>query len=291
MSHRPHDSAPQRRNEPETRDAAPNAPRSDIQPAASESAGEILEGSVDALSHADMGVKSLEAQPRRLMPVTELPAHLVIYQREHFDIGTSLGFLTSNEHDFWRQPIDRTPADIFMGFGNNTVYDLALRRDAKALIIADRDPDVLRAHEYLYKPAALLARSPAEFLAILCGVHCQEDRNLDLVFHSLAQNRVHSEFSPWVRRERASFLKSVEERALAHPLLGEEHAHFLHHFHGWLADPSSGRESYVTVFDPYHYDEGTADAMELLFERYCPRFAIDNGASPSLVRDPRYSIV
>lgn len=234
---------------------------------------------------------TLSIEDLRILP---LPAKQVLYVRESIELGLSRGHLVSNESDFWKQPIDTRPADIFVGFGNNNVYDLAMRRNAKTMVIVDHDGEVLRAHEYLYKPLAMIARSPGEFISMLTGYPVPRhamDGPIDFVFAEIARSIV-SEHPIFPNPERMRYAHSVAERIGAHPALTGAHAEFVRNHLLWLAAPQQIRPSIEGVFSDFQLQEdGTAFMLGRLFARYSTLRLASEGAPPELVLSPNYSIL
>ncbi len=86
------------------------------------------------------------------------------------------GFPASNEYDWHLTPWDTSPTDMVIGFGSNSAWDIAARKRAKDLIIADHIAAPLIAQNYILRPILRLAQTPAEFLAVLAGAPLSEDR-------------------------------------------------------------------------------------------------------------------
>lgn len=96
-------------------------------------------------------------------------AGLLIYQGKHkYQSGTE--FLASNEFDWSKTPMDRSPTDVVVGFGTNSVWDIALRKQAKQMIIGDWSPWPLISQAFLISPLMRIAETPQEFLAMISGM-------------------------------------------------------------------------------------------------------------------------
>lgn len=96
-------------------------------------------------------------------------AGLLIYQGKHkYQSGTE--FLASNEFDWSKTPMDRSPTDVVVGFGTNSVWDIALRKNAKQMIIGDWSPWPLISQAFLISPLMRIAESPQEFLVMISGM-------------------------------------------------------------------------------------------------------------------------
>ncbi len=85
-------------------------------------------------------------------------------------------FFASNESDWYNTPWDEKPTDVMVGFGTNGSWDLAMRKNAKELVLADWESGPLVGQEFLQRPFILTARNPTEFLAMMAGVPLKESQ-------------------------------------------------------------------------------------------------------------------
>jgi hypothetical protein len=93
----------------------------------------------------------------------------MIYVGKHkFEPGTE--FLASNEFDWSRTPVDKTSTDLLIGFGTNSSWDLAMRKQAKHLVIGDWSPWPIIGQAYLIAPLIRLAKTPQEFILMISGI-------------------------------------------------------------------------------------------------------------------------
>lgn len=79
-------------------------------------------------------------------------------------------FLASNEFDWFQNLLEPVPTDIVIGFGTNSLWDLALNNNAKYIVIADWSPWPIIAHAFLLSPLLRLAESPQEFIYMINGM-------------------------------------------------------------------------------------------------------------------------
>ncbi len=88
---------------------------------------------------------------------------LILYHGSHvYRRGSE--FLASNEEAWSKTPIDQEKTDVLVGFGTNSAWDIAFRKRAEELIIADWSPWPVLAHAYFLAPLIRIAKSPQEFL-------------------------------------------------------------------------------------------------------------------------------
>lgn len=127
----------------------------------------------------------------------------LIYKGDH-DYQPGTEFLASNEFDWSKTPFDSNSTDVLVGFGTNSAWDIALRKKAKTLMIADWSPIPLIAQQYLVAPLIRISKSPAELIVMLAGMPAEEARNLTLSqAFNLAKNfdvKTFKEQSPTVHR-------------------------------------------------------------------------------------------
>ena len=218
-----------------------------------------------------------------------LPSGLLHHERTDFDFF-SLGFTASNEFDWFRAPMDRRPAEAFIILGNNSGWDAAMRRGAKALFVGDRDPVVIQAHQRLYEPLFKAARSPADFLSMLGGVELapsMDDAPLDDVFDAIERGR-----ADWESRTR--FAAAVERRLAGTPGVSAEQRAFVGRHLSWLARPKERRRyddpKYAGGFNAGYAYAGKDDPYPYFRDRYRPGPLRKAASDPALVDDPFFSV-
>ena len=140
-------------------------------------------------------------------------------------------FIFSNEFNLYSRDIDTRKAEIFVGAGSNSVWDLAVRRSAEIMIIWDMDPEVIIAQEYLFKPLILIAKTPAEFASLLSAVPLPANlRNSNLEDACLYIKKAWKDIKKWKPKALRSsdiYIDEIEERIKAHPMLSAQHALFV----------------------------------------------------------------
>ena len=140
-------------------------------------------------------------------------------------------FIFSNEFNLYSRDIDTRKAEIFVGAGSNSVWDLAVRRSAEIMIIWDMDPEVIIAQEYLFKPLILIAKTPAEFASLLSAVPLPANLiNSNLEYACLYIKKAWKDIRKWKPKALKSsdiYINEIEERIKAHPMLGAQHALFV----------------------------------------------------------------
>ena len=184
----------------------------------------------DPLERHQHKLRSLTHVDLRKIP---LPRHRVLYDKAPSTKKT--GWPASNEFDFFAGTIDSRPADIFAGFGNNHVWDLAMRRRAKTVVLADRDPGVLKTQHLLYKPLLRLTRTPAEFVSVLAGVPLPQRLRDAPVEQAFAHIAIHRSRLP--THERLDFIDSIVRRMKADPAIDEHQRAFVEYHLTWSIRP------------------------------------------------------
>jgi hypothetical protein len=233
-----------------------------------------------------------------------LPSERVLY-RGNGKRDYHHGWPASNEFDYGLdQVVDHRPADVFMGFGNNTVWDLALRRHAKQLIIGDADEGVLRAQEFLFRPLIMMARSPQEFVAMLGAVRLPralQAAPLTEVFNYVEQQRQPlAEGQPARAAASRRFIQKLAERIAAHPDLGPRYAQLVAHHLTWSLRPRMWDPLPGLIPIQWHPDYrgtgfsgygGQEDIYGHFKERYDKRQMTENGSRPENLTDPMFSVL
>jgi hypothetical protein len=77
------------------------------------------------------------------------------------------GHMMSNEFDIFKLPQKLPQRDVFFGIGNNASWDLALRSDAKKLVLFDINYEPLMLQRYFFRALFEVSESPADFYKYL----------------------------------------------------------------------------------------------------------------------------
>lgn len=77
------------------------------------------------------------------------------------------GHMMSNEFDIFKLPQKLPQRDVFFGIGNNASWDLALRSDAKKLVLFDINYEPLILQRYFFRALFEVSDSPADFYKYL----------------------------------------------------------------------------------------------------------------------------
>lgn len=91
----------------------------------------------------------------------------LIFSNEKAAPDKSRGFIASNEFDFYRSEIDRRPTDILIAYGTNSAWDIAVRKNAKVIVLGDFASEPLIIHEYLLRPLLALSKTPRDFVYLI----------------------------------------------------------------------------------------------------------------------------
>lgn len=133
-----------------------------------------------------------------LLAVMEQKGALVYKGDHQYKMGSQ--YIASNEFDWQKTPKDYQPTDLVIGFGTNSVWDIAARKKAKKMIIADWSPWPLIGQAFLMAPLLKVATMPEEFVLMLYGLPKQEahGKSLEQVFD---QGKSLNLINPLARRE------------------------------------------------------------------------------------------
>lgn len=77
------------------------------------------------------------------------------------------GHMMSNEFDIFKLPQKLPQRDVFFGIGNNASWDLALRSDAKKLVLFDINYEPLILQRYFFRVLFEISETPADFYKYL----------------------------------------------------------------------------------------------------------------------------
>lgn len=145
-------------------------------------------------------------------------------------------FYASNEHDWIQaypqiQKLKKT--DIVAGVGSNSIWDLAVRLNAKKMFFVDWSKDPLIGQKFLIAPLIKIARTPADFLSLVSGVPLTPEINaapLEKVFEYI--DNFCSPQSPLahmsiIRDMRQDYVKHTIERLNERPDITEEQVNFV----------------------------------------------------------------
>lgn len=139
-------------------------------------------------------------------------------------------FIASNEFDFYLAPIHRKETDVFLGFGTNSVWDLAIRSNAKKLIMADWATEPLLVTEYLMRPLIAISRSPEDFISYLSGT----PKDLLPQFLSLEERfELHYELldDSSLKAERKGFVTEILQKIANSGVFSSYHLQFVANYY------------------------------------------------------------
>lgn len=141
-------------------------------------------------------------------------------------------FYSSNETDWHIAEMDFDPVDVVIGFGTNNVWDIAVRKDAKIMVIGDHVAGPLIGQEYILKAMFKHAQTRAQFLGLLRSIPVRLDSSnlslLDLFDH------VHAEMRFARGQERQLFMDAILEDVRTDPELGPLYAQVLEQYYSSL---------------------------------------------------------
>ncbi len=207
-------------------------------------------------------------------------------------------FYATNELDgLIRGPVDRVPTDVVIGFGTNSSWDIAVRKNAKVLIIADWSWGPLIGQEYLFRPLILSAKTPGEFLGMLAGVPVPESVQM-LPLGGVVQyidSYIHYRGELEKKKpERNRFLNSKITEMAESGRFTRHQLEFVSSFFNALVNRDEERiEEPLHNFGPFSgvYVIHKVEHFYSYFrERYAPQSLWDQGATESLMEDPFLSV-
>jgi len=205
----------------------------------------------------------------------------------------------SNEWDWFKMPRDFEETDVVIGFGTNSAWDIAVRKNAKTLVIGDWAKGPLITQEYFMKPLILASDTPADFISMIAGVPIPEslrsspindvfnyiDRYLKTAGSSGA-NR--SEFFEHVITKLKNNTKISDIQLAAVKSYFDDLSNSSKHFNEFKFGPIYG--SYVSKFRS-KLTKGHGPIYEFFKNRYHPDSLIKSKADPTLIGRPDFSIV
>ena len=202
------------------------------------------------------------------------------------DQKASVAFYASNEMDWFNTPWDDSPADVMVGFGTNSAWDLASRRNVKELYIGDWQLGPLVGQHYVLAPLLKLARTPVEFMFLLSGEAPEEAvirKNLkdgmDDLGQALRKRSPADQYAITIRStvDRLKNVGATENEILAvQSFLEQRHLPSVRSRYGIFHTQRA--ESLGNIFG-------------LFAERYIPQVLYQNGADPDLILKGNFSFL
>lgn len=148
----------------------------------------------------------------------------MLYDHRELEDWPIYEFPVSNEWDSSRAPLNLTKQGIVFGVGTNALWDHAIRGDADAMVIMDYHLGVLMAQEYLFRPIAIEARDPKEFLLMIWGVGPEgtETRSFQELVHGLNNYVDNPPLRKLDRNSRLQFARDVLGRMSRNPKITQD---------------------------------------------------------------------
>lgn len=198
-------------------------------------------------------------------------------------------FYALNETDFHKAEVDYEPVDVVVGFSTNSAWDIAVRRRAKVLVLADWDSRPLIAQEYILRPVFEFARSRAQFLSLLLGIPVEEPRRGLPLGEFLKAVRVSAAH---LVGEHEGFRRDVLESVADDAKLGPVYAAVLHRYYD-TRDEMERIESAVLTpprsLFPGRNGWRCANVLCEFFMRYDPGLAREKPSA--LIDEPHFSFL
>jgi hypothetical protein len=206
-------------------------------------------------------------------------------------------FFASNEFDWHKMPIDLVETDVVVGFGTNSAWDIAVRKNAKLLILSDWSTGPLFAQEMLMRPLILEAKTPNEFISILIGLPLPPSlksapiSSVFQYFNKLLDDS-NDDTSGLVSAKKTFYAAKLQTIKQNHNLTAEQIKNVESYF---LAQANLIRSSNdphnFGPFDGYYVTQKVGFLYKYFQLRYDPNELIKDGASRSKVNDPLFSFL
>lgn len=190
-----------------------------------------------------------------------------------------LEFYASNEFDWDRAKPDYKPADVVLGFATNNVWDIAVRKNAKAMIIGDWVSGPLMGQQFLLNGFFRLAKTRSEFMSYIVGA--------DL--GNFGKNQTASEFFSTLSEKartaqipNSDFQQAVIDKIKAHSALGPAYAYVVHGYYETAAMAASPLARFSPMMIPSPFPGRGAligKLIQFYYTRYNPNF-LYQGAPP-----------
>jgi len=224
-------------------------------------------------------------------------------------------FAASNEYDWASTPWDESPTDVVLGFGTNSAWDIAVRKNAKALVLGDIVGEPLYAQNYLLRPLLLIAESRADFLSMLAGFELPPELKasgepIENVFDYLVKKTqgyvsgLAAQRSRSVtERDRQSFAEMRNERLQNYALLinrlrqdkriTPDQIYMVNAYTSALVTGGLDRKDAAFLGGVYSHWVYSGERYDLFLsafnQRYNPRLLVEQGAPRNLVEHPFFS--
>lgn len=224
------------------------------------------------------------AKPRDNGPLAAalLASPELIYSNGRLDID-DFPFFSSNEKDWHKTPWDTEPTDVLIGFGTNSAWDLAVRKNAKRMVIGDWEMGPLIAQRYLLRPIVKLAATPIEFLHLLFGLWPASNVN-SLDQAASAVDAIFDKSVRTLRRGHDELLKRFKKSGASADELRTLKAHF-----EYLVAPP-GHADRAGVLRGFSAQNNAFIGPSFL-NRYVPLRQVENGAPGDWIARPNHSFL
>lgn len=235
--------------------------------------GIICEESLDSANDRAVLHKRIDQEMRELKQFLYDDGSTPVPDEEH---------LVSNEFRSFNGPNDEQETDLVIGYGTNSAWDLAVRKNAKAIVFTDWNSDPLKGQQFLMRPLILLSRSPNEFIAQFAGQALPGPilaAPLEEAIEYTVESSLHNRHLP-----DQAFIEQLLANAILDPRLGVMEFEVLKsYYRGYLESPK------FTQNRPFESVGRTTLIEPFLQMRYNPAYLIELGADPKLIRRTYFS--
>jgi|GEM_PF-4462097 len=194
-------------------------------------------------------------------------------------------FFASNEFDWHQTPWDTAATDVVVGFGTNSAWDIANRKNPSLLVIGDWMAGPLIAQQYIHRPLLRVARTPIEYLFFLLSLEAPEARLKD----SLAQfeDYVDTEVQKISPTEVLSNQIRLLARFRAAGLSPEEITAIGEYYRALIVGSRPGQFGVLRG----RYAEYNGNLIQYFLTRYLPKHQEHFGGARDLINNPDYSFL
>lgn len=231
---------------------------------------------------------------------SKIPEDRILYQDTQITPYAGREFYLSNERDLYKMKLKLEEADVMVGFATNNVWDLAVRRNAKVMVIGDWAKGPLVVQELFFKPLFAIANTPGEFLSFVSLLPLSRPQDSKIPLSEIFKE-LNSKLTVFITRTHGfESLTQIQYNLfdqIIHRLkklgLDESHIALFRSYYQSVMEMNLRTEQLKEQFGPfsskrsgsvfYFYND--------LMARYHPDLLIQTGASPEVVFDPFYSFL
>ncbi|NCN27848.1 hypothetical protein GW915_09760 [bacterium] len=121
----------------------------------------------------------------------------LFFEDQQISLGAGqVSFIVSNEWDLFKLPMKLDHTDVFIGFGNNSSWDIAQRVRPEKYVIADIGYEPLVTQNHYFRTLFSISKTPQEFLEHMFQIKLPEDQPLNSLAEVERELRKHRPGDP-----------------------------------------------------------------------------------------------